>query len=61
MNNQNSKLLVEAMSVNARIEAMKAANARRDMPVESEAYDESHFFEAEKELSLIAQQMDYHE
>lgn len=60
MNNQQISLMLQALSVFARIEAMKAENESRLYSCELRAYSERDFFEAESEiieLSKIALEM----
>ena len=46
-------MLVESMAIQTRVAAMATANRTREMMVESNAYDESDFFQAEDELNAI--------
>ncbi|HDY89360.1 MAG TPA: hypothetical protein ENH82_14750 [bacterium] len=49
--------LAEMEAIKARIEAMKVANDRKDLPSEAPAYDQGHFFTAEQELINIADRL----
>ena len=59
MTNYDIKRLALVLSTQAEIEAMKVANACRDMPTEAPANDDSHFFGKAEELEAIASKHDF--
>jgi len=53
------KRLALILALQAEIEAMKAANAERDMPREAAAHDASEFFDKARELDELAHKPDH--
>lgn len=59
MTEYDVKKFALALAIQAEIEGMKVANAGRDLPAESAAYDESHFFAKSQELEELAAKHDH--
>lgn len=50
-------IMIRAMAVNARVEAMKAENQARQHRGQSPAYTENEFFACSRELETLAREM----
>jgi len=61
MSNFNAKQLVQAMSIQARIDSMKADNAVWAARGQSPAYTESDFLGYANDLENIARSMEHHD
>ena len=59
MTTYDVKRLALVLAIQAEIEAMKVANAERDLPSEVAAYGESHFFGKAQELKDLAAKHDH--